>query len=133
MSIYKLGKKFLLLLFSVIFLAYFAVLLVLYFNQEKLIFFQQKSAIKITEELKKKTNIEEINLQTSDGNNLNGWIIKNDSEQKSRLVIYFGGNAEEVSYPVLSASENLKGYSFATLNYRGYGKSTGTPSEKAVF
>lgn len=50
-----------------------------------------------------------------------------------KAVIYFGGNAEDVSVPLLSIGEGLKTQDLYFVNYRGYGGSTGSPSEFAVF
>ena len=47
-------------------------------------------------------------------------------------LIYFGGNAEDVSYslPVLSVA--FPDHAIYLLHYRGYGGSSGTPSEAAL-
>jgi pimeloyl-ACP methyl ester carboxylesterase len=47
-------------------------------------------------------------------------------------VIYFGGNAEAVSYSLPTLAEAYRGRSLFAMNYRGYGGSTGTPSEAAL-
>ena len=46
-------------------------------------------------------------------------------------MIYFGGNAEEVSGQVFDAPE-LAPWSVATFNYRGYGLSEGRPGQAAL-
>ena len=50
-----------------------------------------------------------------------------------RALIYFGGNAEDVAANVDALSGALPGHSLYLVNYRGYGGSTGTPSEAALF
>ena len=59
---------------------------------------------------------------------LRGWIVNAQSE--GPLVVYFGGNAEEVSRNV----ENWAARAATTVlvNYRGYGDSTGSPGEAAL-
>jgi pimeloyl-ACP methyl ester carboxylesterase len=49
-----------------------------------------------------------------------------------KALIYFGGNAEDVSrsLPVLAAA--FPKHSLYLLHYRGYGESTGVPSEAAI-
>jgi pimeloyl-ACP methyl ester carboxylesterase len=47
-------------------------------------------------------------------------------------VIYFGGNAESVSMSLPTLAEAYPGRSLFAMNYRGYGGSTGTPSEAAL-
>jgi len=47
-------------------------------------------------------------------------------------VLYFGGNAEEVSWMIEAAQANASGVSWLLMDYRGYGQSAGAPSEKAL-
>jgi len=48
------------------------------------------------------------------------------------LVIYFGGNAEEVSW-LLDFAGRFAGWSLLLVNYRGYGESEGKPGERELF
>jgi uncharacterized protein len=48
------------------------------------------------------------------------------------LVLYFGGNAEEVSWMLEAARAEAPGTSWLLLDYRGYGLSEGSPSQKAL-
>lgn len=50
-----------------------------------------------------------------------------------KAIIYFGGNAESVEYNIPDFKQAFNGYTVYLVNYRGYGGSTGTPSEKALF
>jgi len=47
-------------------------------------------------------------------------------------VIYFGGNAEEVSHSLPALAAAFPERSLYALNYRGYGGSTGKPSEATL-
>lgn len=76
-------------------------------------------------------NVEEISLKTEDNITLHGWYLKNTEKKISPLVIYFGGNAEEVSWK-LNKGESFPGYSILLMNYRGFGISEGKPSEKKL-
>jgi len=71
---------------------------------------------------------EEITIKTSDNVGLKGWFVKQSSMPKSPLILYFGGNAEEVSY-LIKETPRITGWSLALINYRGYGLSEGTPNE----
>jgi pimeloyl-ACP methyl ester carboxylesterase len=77
-------------------------------------------------------HIEEINLMAPDGVNLHGWLAKDTGQIKSSLLIYFGGNGEEVSGTLVD-THGFKGWSLLTVNYRGYGLSEGVPSEEKLF
>lgn len=61
---------------------------------------------------------------------LNGFFV--DSKPNLPLYIYYGGNAEDVAFtfPFLLSEMDR---SLLAINYRGYGKSGGKPSETALF
>lgn len=105
-----------------------------YFVQDRLLFFPQP----LTDEMraavhKAQPDAREIDLATADGHRLHGWFLPNGAPaHDAPALIYFGGNGEEVSYVALDAG-GLRGISLALLDYRGYGKSTGEPGEKALF
>ena len=50
-----------------------------------------------------------------------------------RALMYFGGNAEDVSLDMPSFASAFPNEAIYLLNYRGYGGSTGNPSERALF
>ena len=50
----------------------------------------------------------------------------------SRALIYFGGNAEDVSGNIESFTAAFPGHTLFLVNYRGYGGSTGRPSEAGL-
>ncbi|QXI04032.1 lysophospholipase [Pseudomonas tensinigenes] len=49
-----------------------------------------------------------------------------------RALIYFGGNAEDVSRNLPEFAEAFPDYAVYLLNYRGFGGSGGSPSEAAI-
>lgn len=53
--------------------------------------------------------------------------------QHADAIIYFGGNADAVEDNIESFSEAFPSHSVYLVNYRGYGGSSGTPSEQALF
>lgn len=105
-----------------------------YVMQERMIFYPQPLADDMRRAIHKaRPDAEEIELRTADGNRLHGWFVRNDDGASAApALIYFGGNAEEVSGLALEAGE-LRGISFALLNYRSYGRSDGDPTESALF
>lgn len=72
-------------------------------------------------------DVEEIQIPAARGAVLHGWFLKKDRETLP-LVFYFGGNAEEVSLNLEDFHDRLNA-SVVLVNYRGYGRSTGTPKE----
>jgi pimeloyl-ACP methyl ester carboxylesterase len=75
--------------------------------------------------------IEPLSLAPATGIELEGWLVK-PAGARLPLLVYFGGNAEEASWLIASA-DRFGGRALALVNYRGYGKSTGQPSEAALF
>ncbi len=64
-----------------------------------------------------------------EGNKIQGWYVPGPSSKP--LIIYYGGNAEEISWNIPNFQRYLDA-SFLLLNYRGYGDSSGTPSEAVL-
>ena len=96
-----------------------ALLALLYFLQDKLIFFPQKLPKEEADRLSKRySHIENVNLKTGNNISIKGWLVKNSSLLKSPLIVYFGGNAEELSYLIYYA-DKVKSWSLALINYRG--------------
>ena len=62
------------------------------------------------------------------GIQLHGWLI---NPEKEKLIIYYGGNGEEVSYN-FESFKRLEDHAILMMNYRGYGESQGSPSEKRL-
>ena len=107
-------------------LIYLVVIFILYFLQEKLLFFPQP----LEENVRRMFSRYEIAIQSGDIR-LSGWFIKGEATEKELLIIYFGGNAEEVSGNILSIGR-IRASCFLLMNYRGYGDSEGSPSQSAL-
>ena len=52
---------------------------------------------------------------------------------KDDAIIYFGGNAENVAFSVSKLADTLKNHTLYFVNYRGYGGSSGEPTEKGIY
>ena len=105
---------------------------VLYLLQGQLIFLRQPLAEGDRHAVGLLPDTSEIRITAHDGTRLHGWLRHTVPEPASRgLVIYFGGNAEEVSGQMHDAPM-LAPWSVAAVNYRGYGLSEGRPSEAAL-
>jgi uncharacterized protein len=75
--------------------------------------------------------VEALEFTAPDGTHLRGWLLRS-ADVRAPLVLYFGGNAEEVSWQ-LRARAWPAPWSLALVNYRGYGTSEGSPSESDLF
>ena len=105
---------------------------VLYVSQTNLIFFRQKIDPWRVEYIKNNyPEAEEVYIDTPDGKKLHGWLVHSSHKKPAPLLLYFGGNAEEVSWMIDEAGR-FTGCSILLVNYRGYGKSEGSPDEQAL-
>lgn len=75
---------------------------------------------------------EEVYFRAADGSLLNGWLIKNP--KSAATVIFFHGNAGNISHRLdkLRFFHDL-GLNVFIVDYRGYGKSQGRPSEEGIY
>ncbi len=64
-----------------------------------------------------------------DGARIKVWAVERPGRA---ALLYFGGNAEDVGASVGLFAGRLPGHSLYFVNYRGYGGSTGEPSERAL-
>lgn len=112
------------LLVSVIVL-YALCMLFLYLRQEALIFYPNAAR----HEGHGEDGVADYSLER-DGVTLRGWLV-NPAYIREKLLIYYGGNAEDVFLNI----EEFKNVQAATLfvAYRGYGPSSGKPGEAELF
>lgn len=94
--------------------------------QERLIFFRQP--IGSTAHLPARAA--SLEVVAADRTRLRGWIVTGTTIP-APTVLYFGGNAEEVSWS-LAQTRWPREWTIAALNYRGYGASEGTPGEREL-
>lgn len=65
---------------------------------------------------------------------IQGWFVKAIPIEQLPLIIYYGGNAEDISVNLSYLQpDQLQTTSWLLMNYRGFGKSTGKPSQAGLF
>jgi uncharacterized protein len=101
--------------------------LLMYLAQDSLIFFPQPVPEARRAQIASQRPVESVFIDAEDGTRLHAWHVKGDP-----LVMYFGGNAEEVSWMLDDAVRRAPGTGWLLVDYRGYGSSGGKPSEKAL-
>ncbi|MBM3244322.1 MAG: alpha/beta hydrolase [Candidatus Omnitrophica bacterium] len=75
---------------------------------------------------------EEVNFKTADGNLLNGWFVP--AKNAKVTVLYCHGNAGNIYHRLHKVKFfHDMGLNFFIFDYRGYGKSSGSPSEKGLY
>ena len=61
---------------------------------------------------------------------LHGWILNRGHK---KALIYFGGNSEDITDNIIQLEELFINYTVYLVNYRGYGKNDGKPTEQGLF
>lgn len=76
--------------------------------------------------------VKEIYFNTPDGQRLNGWFVP--ARNRKPTILFAHGNGGNIGdrYSMLLPFIQ-QGYGFLAFDYRGYGKSTGTPSEAGMY
>lgn len=109
---------------------YLAVLIVAFLLQDRLIFFprplDKDYRFSLTSE------DEEVFITTTDGNTINGLLYKRPGNKN--VVLYFHGNGGSLDMWQTASDKILPlGCDLLIIDYRGYGKSTGTFSESGFY
>ncbi len=73
-----------------------------------------------------------VSIATADGEQLGAWTMIHAAPRAQ--IVYFHGNGGNLSVwaPILAGIAR-QGYSVLAFDYRGYGKSTGSPSERGLY
>lgn len=101
----------------------------MWWRQDKLLFYPQPAAP--IPAAPPGWHLEEIALTAADGTRLAGVLVRPPVE-KPALVIYFGGNAEEITSAAASVPATYGQRAVLLVNYRGYGASGGAPGQAAL-
>jgi fermentation-respiration switch protein FrsA (DUF1100 family) len=76
---------------------------------------------------------ETVHLDTEDGETLHGWWIPAPDVSRGTLL-FFHGNAGNISGRLESVQQfHQLGLNVLIVDYRGYGQSTGAPSEEGIY
>ncbi len=77
-------------------------------------------------------DFEDVTLETSDGLKLHGWYVP--AAQARGVVLFLHGNAGNISHRLDSiAIFHELGLDTLIIDYRGYGRSQGKPSERGIY
>lgn len=105
----------------------------LYFSQESLLY-QPKPVDSLAEAELVNTlpGVDVFMVNTPDGQTLSGWYLpRKHGRGLAPALVYFGGNAEDAA-DFMKQAADFSNLSLVAVNYRGYGRSTGKPSQAAL-
>ncbi|HEX5353275.1 MAG TPA: alpha/beta hydrolase [Rhodanobacteraceae bacterium] len=104
---------------AVLILGYAGLCVAMYSFQRSLLYFPQPSSV---------TAPESSMTLPVDGAEI---VVTVRRHNGPRAIVYFGGNGEDVSRHLSSFDTEFPDYALYLMHYRGYGGSTGKPTEKA--
>lgn len=100
-------------------LAYIAIGVFLYVKQRSFIYFPTPLVEHPFKKIVFQNGSEQIN-------------VVHVSKNNPQVIVYFGGNAESVAHTAHSLSQNFPGHDIYLMDYRGYGESSGEPTEQGI-
>ncbi len=74
----------------------------------------------------------DLTIRTTDGEKLEAWLLPHPNPRAE--VLYFHGNGGNLSgWTAVLAGIHRRGFTVLAVDYRGYGRSTGRPSERGLY
>ncbi|MCZ6879961.1 MAG: alpha/beta hydrolase [Gammaproteobacteria bacterium] len=112
---------------------YVLLALMLFLFQDKMVFLPNMPGRTLTATPKDAGfDFEDVTLETSDGLKLHGWYVP--AAQARGVVLFLHGNAGNISHRLDSiAIFHELGLDTLIIDYRGYGRSQGKPSERGIY
>jgi fermentation-respiration switch protein FrsA (DUF1100 family) len=113
-------------------IAYGAVLVLVFVFQSHLVFYPGTGREMMLSPQSYGLRYETVEIRTADGETLQAWWVP--AENARGVVLFFHGNAGNISHRLdyLLMFNRLR-YTTLIVDYRGYGKSTGSPSEEGTY
>lgn len=120
---------------QIILLVYLGLAALIYFKQSSLVFLPEMDRGFSASPADIGLPFTPLSLATTDGETLDGWFVPADTRGATRgLVIFFHGNAGNMGHRLdyLRMFHDL-GLATLIIDYRGYGRSSGTPAEEGTY
>jgi fermentation-respiration switch protein FrsA (DUF1100 family) len=114
-------------------LVYFGLLATVYFNQHRMLYLPNMPArALVTTPASYGLAYENVHFDTEDGVSLHAWFMPVPGA--TRTVLFFHGNAGNISHRLDSLAIFVRlGLQVLIIDYRGYGESSGKPSEAGTY
>jgi hypothetical protein len=112
--------------------AYLLLVALLFFFQGSLVYQPRRQLEATPAEHERPMDYEDVSLTTSDGVKLHGWFVP--AVPARGTVLMFHGNAGNISHRLETiAIFHDMGYNAMIIDYRGYGRSEGSPGEEGTY
>jgi uncharacterized protein len=116
---------------AVLVLAALGVLLLIWLGQRTMIYFPDRHVP--SPAVTGLSDVEAVQIPSTDGVTLQAWFLPSRAQVPSPSVIVFNGNAGNRAYrSSLGAALRSQGLSVLLFDYRGFGDSTGSPTEAGL-
>ena len=113
-------------------LAYACVVLLLFFFQNRLIYYPQVGRELRLDPRAHGLDVAALTLTTEDGESIDAWFVPAPRSNAVALILH--GNAGNMTQRLDTiAMFHRMGYGVLIFDYRGYGRSTGRPSEEGLY
>jgi len=127
-------KRMLLQLLGAVVVAYGLLVVLMWLGQDRLLYFPQVGRDAVATPAKVKLPFDNVRIETDDGVTLAAWWVPANTAVTHGKVLLLHGNAgsiaDRINYlPHFSAM----GYAVLLLDYRGYGASSGKPTEQGTY
>jgi len=110
---------------------YAVILLLVFLFQARLVYFPEVGRALVATPRAVGLDFEEVRL-AADGATLHGWWVPATAARGAVLILH--GNAGNISHRLEYLTMfNRLGYAVLIIDYRGYGRSSGTPSEDGTY
>jgi uncharacterized protein len=120
-------KKSILNILITILICYSGLVVFMTLSQDKFLFYP---TVNRSFDEKRIPNLKNISFIEND-QSYEGYVL-NEDKAGHGVVIYFGGNAEDVTSAIVEYSF-INSQAICFFNYRGYGKNSGKPSQDVIF
>lgn len=120
---------------QILLLVYLGLIVLVYFKQSSLVFVPETDRAFHASPADIGLAFAPLKLVTADGETLDGWYVPAAMNRPTRgLAMFFHGNAGNIAHR-LDYLRMFRELGLATLiiDYRGYGRSSGTPSEQGTY
>lgn len=111
-------------------IAYAGVCAALFLMQRSMMYVPDRTRVPVPQTAG--TSFQELELKTADGERLVAWAV--DPQPGKPIILYFHGNGGNFAYGRVEKFRQLTadGAGLLALSYRGYGGSTGSPTEAGL-
>jgi len=120
---------------QIVLLVYLGLMALIYFKQGSLVFLPEIDRDFRASPADIGLPFSPLKLATTDGESLDGWFVPAGTKRPTRgLVVFFHGNAGSIAHRLdyLRMFHDL-GLATLIVDYRGYGLSSGSPSEQGTY